>query len=101
MTVDDINKKECCGCSLCATVCVKRCITMTPDAEGFLFPIINKDECINCGICYKKCPVTKGVETNTDPYYFAAAISNKEDLFNSSSGGIFIALAKHILKLGG
>ena len=101
MTVDDINKKECCGCSLCATVCVKRCITMTPDAEGFLFPIINKDECINCGLCYKKCPVTKGVETYTEPYYFAAAISNKEDLLNSSSGGIFIALAKHILRLGG
>ena len=30
------DKKECCGCSACANVCPKQCITMEEDQEGFL-----------------------------------------------------------------
>ena len=101
MTIENLNKHDCCGCSLCANICIKKCITMQPDAEGFLFPTINKVECTNCGLCYKKCPATKAIETYEFPQYFASAISDKEDLLNSSSGGLFISLAKHILSIGG
>lgn len=30
------NKKQCSGCSACATACPIQCITMTEDKEGFL-----------------------------------------------------------------
>ena len=101
MTIEDINKKDCCGCSLCSTVCTKKCISMQPDEEGFLIPTINRNECNNCGLCYKKCPVNKEYKTKKTPRYFASAISDKKELMNSSSGGTFIALAKHILSQNG
>ena len=101
MTIYNINKKECCGCALCSIICVKHCIKMQSDAEGFLTPIIDDEQCINCGLCYKKCPVSKAIETYESPRYYAAAISNKEELLYSSSGGLFVSLAKHILSIGG
>lgn len=102
MTIDDINKIDCCGCSLCANLCGKKCITMQFDEEGFLFPVINKEHCTDCGLCYKKCPVNKANKVDKiDPIYYASAISDKEDLLNSSSGGTFIALAKYILSEDG
>ena len=35
------NKKQCSGCSACATACPIQCITMTEDKEGFLYPQVN------------------------------------------------------------
>ena len=49
------NKQNCCGCSACATICPKRCITMAADNEGFLYPQVNKNICIDCGLCEKVC----------------------------------------------
>ena len=37
------DKRECCGCSACASVCPKRCITMCEDNEGFLYPFVDTD----------------------------------------------------------
>ena len=51
------NKQDCCGCTACASVCPKQCITMVQDNEGFLYPLIDKDKCVDCHLCEKKCPV--------------------------------------------
>ena len=51
------DKRECCGCSACASVCPKRCITMCEDNEGFLYPFVDTDICIECGLCENICPV--------------------------------------------
>ena len=50
------DKKECCGCTACLSVCPKQCITMQADEEGFLYPVINREVCIDCGLCEKVCP---------------------------------------------
>lgn len=101
MTIEDINEKDCCGCSLCSSVCVKKCISMRSDEEGFLIPVINKVDCTDCGACYKMCPVNKDYKIKKNSHYFASAIANKKELIESSSGGTFIALAKYILSQGG
>ena len=75
---------------------------MEIDSEGFMQPSINHSSCIDCGLCYKKCPCNRQIKLESIvPLYYTAAISDKEELINSSSGGIFISLAKHIISRGG
>lgn len=101
MTIEEIGN-DCSGCSLCVQICSKRCISMQSNAEGFLYPKINFDICVNCGLCYKKCPCNGGKHIDeSNPQYYASANKNDEDLLKSSSGGIFIAMAKNIIKQGG
>ena len=47
------NAEECCGCHACAAVCMRNCISMKTDEEGFLYPDIDYKNCINCGKCEK------------------------------------------------
>ncbi|MCR5430293.1 MAG: 4Fe-4S binding protein [Eubacterium sp.] len=53
------NKDECCGCSVCASICPSEAIIMTEDEEGFLYPQIDKSKCINCNRCVSVCPLKK------------------------------------------
>lgn len=102
MTIKDINKRYCSGCSLCVQLCTKKCISMHPDREGFFYPVIDEDSCVDCGLCYQKCPVnSQYMENHILPIYYSATIADKQELLESSSGGIFIALAKYILSEGG
>ena len=49
------NKENCCGCSACYAVCPVKAITMTADAEGFLYPAIDENKCIGCHKCLQVC----------------------------------------------
>lgn len=49
------NKSECSGCSACYAICPVKAITMEPDKEGFLYPIINEEICIRCYKCMCVC----------------------------------------------
>lgn len=76
------NRSECCGCSACYSVCEKSgektgeiiyrfsknnreseilpltgAITMLPDEEGFLYPVIDASKCIRCYRCLRVCPM--------------------------------------------
>ena len=98
--IAQINKKECTGCGLCSVVCPKSCIKMASDAEGFLVPSVDEALCVDCGICLKKCPVTEasdGLFLPERQEYFCGAVSDKEKLKKSSSGGVFLELAEHFL----
>lgn len=101
MTIETIGRNNCSGCSLCSLVCLHQCISMQEDKEGFLQPIINHDICVDCGLCYKLCPCKEQYLEERQPSYYAASIMDKESLKNSSSGGIFIALASSFIKQGG
>lgn len=99
--INIIDKKNCCGCSACASICPKQCISMVEDYEGFLYPSINKDICIDCSLCEKACnelhPFNK-----REPIKVLAAINKNNDIrLESSSGGIFYLLAEKIINEGG
>lgn len=74
---------------------------MEADSEGFLYPVINRAECIHCGLCEKVCPM----EINSLEEYtmsaFAVKNPNTTERKQSSSGGVFISLAKQILAENG
>lgn len=97
-----INKNDCTGCMACMNICPRNAIYIYEDSEGFKFPKINQDLCINCGLCKKVCPVINKMEENTyNIKAYACKNKNLENRLKSSSGGIFILLAKYIIKNGG
>lgn len=51
------RKEECCGCSACYSICPQNAISMEPDEQGFLYPIIQESRCITCHLCIKVCPI--------------------------------------------
>lgn len=93
--------KDCCGCTACEQLCPKKCITFTEDAEGFMYPDVNENECIECGICVKHCPIISRTSEHNKPKVYAAKYSRRDEVFKSTSGGLFLPIAKKILSRGG
>lgn len=100
------HKNDCCGCTACESVCSHKAITMEPDNEGFLYPIVNESHCVECHLCEKTCPVLERdrqdetIEIKGQQYY--ALRSKDEDiLYNSSSGGVFSVVANYVFNHSG
>src|SRR5574344_1021804 len=101
--IDKLDKSLCTGCYGCMNVCPKDAITFCEDNEGFKYPRIDSNKCIKCNLCEKRCPIMTHLQNkNTDtPQVYAAWNKNEEIRVNSTSGGIFTALASAVLKNGG
>ncbi len=95
------EKSNCCGCSACVQRCPKQCITLKEDEEGFFYPQIDKNNCIECNLCEKVCPLINPFEKITPIKVLAVKNRNEEERLASSSGGVFIALAKYVISHGG
>ena len=98
-----LSKKDCCGCSVCSNICPQHCIEMTEDSEGFFYPQIDALRCTECGACMKHCPVLLDAPTEEgeQPEAYAAMNRDEEERLASSSGGVFILLAKETIRQGG
>ncbi len=96
-----IDKEKCSGCHACATACPKNCISMERDEEGFLYPIVDEDKCVNCGLCEKSCPIIERNPISKKPSAYAAISKNEEIRLQSSSGGVFTAIATKVILDGG
>lgn len=97
--------QNCTGCGLCDNVCSHNAISMVWSKEGFLIPQVNTEACINCGLCSKQCIALEEKQEYTDDVGSVAAWGgwnkNESTHLQSSSGGVFSALAEHILAEGG
>lgn len=58
------DKKECCGCAACFSVCPRKAISMIEDEEGFEYPAIDESKCISCYLCIKVCPFKRVTESD-------------------------------------
>lgn len=101
-------KQECTGCRMCEQICPKNAIKMEEDGEGFLIPVVDENLCINCGLCLKKCPQLNDIEKDIEveekiesQTAYAAKINSAETLKESSSGGVFSALANECIEKNG
>lgn len=96
------SSKECTGCGACQQICPKKCITMAPDKEGFLYPVVDESKCVKCGRCVKVCQLEHIVPEQKDCLEnvkaWAAKLRNKEKVMKSASGGAFVAIAEYILE---
>ncbi|MBQ9761486.1 MAG: Coenzyme F420 hydrogenase/dehydrogenase, beta subunit C-terminal domain [Oscillospiraceae bacterium] len=92
----------CSGCSACASICPKGCISMAADREGFLRPVVDAGRCVDCGLCQRACPVLHPPALpEQEPQLLAVLNSDDSDRARAASGGVFILLARQILKKGG
>lgn len=102
LSVNNIEKNSCCGCKGCAEICPKKAITFETDSEGFWYPVVDEKVCNNCGLCKAKCPNqnTKSKEDNTRNVY-AAWNRDQSVRLDSTSGGVYHALASFVLSKNG
>jgi acetyltransferase-like isoleucine patch superfamily enzyme/coenzyme F420-reducing hydrogenase beta subunit len=96
------DKVQCCGCNACGDVCSHDAITFKTDIEGFWYPEVDKEKCIDCGLCEKVCPIINVKELKKNDLEqsvcYAAEHKNLEVVFDSTSGGLFSALADIMYK---
>lgn len=73
---------------------------MSPDSEGFLSPLVDTAHCTGCGLCLQTCPWqnVRAIDTRIiPPQVYAAWHLDQNIRRQSSSGGVFTALAEEIL----
>ncbi|MEI8374854.1 MAG: Coenzyme F420 hydrogenase/dehydrogenase, beta subunit C-terminal domain [Planctomycetota bacterium] len=98
------QQDDCTACEACVSVCPVNAIGMVTNEKGFLFPVINDDQCIHCGLCQKACPAnaTECIPGNSiEKTVYAAWIKDAHVRSESSSGGLFSAIAQSVLDEGG
>lgn len=99
ITIQD--KKDCCGCSACASVCPKHCITMSEDSEGFIYPCVDESVCVDCHLCERVCPIINYGNDREPLAVYAAKNPDESIRMQSSSGGVFTLLAERVIDEGG
>lgn len=92
---------RCTGCGACMSGCPRDAITMARDKEGFAYPAIDKKKCVRCGHCTAVCPILHEREPKSLPAAFAAWNRDEGIRRDSTSGGVFTALADYVLESGG
>lgn len=95
------EKKNCCGCTACASICPKECISLVKDEEGFKYPEIDLNKCVDCGMCKRVCPVNSVFDTSETKETYIAQLKNSNELYKSASGGIFAAIAHNVISNNG
>jgi len=99
---DLVNWEQCCGCGACASKCSKQAISMHPNHEGFLHPVVDTDNCVECGACEKVCPgLSAAYNLNAKPQSFIIQHKNDSIRYQSTSGGAFTAIAEEVIRRGG
>lgn len=102
--LDFDREQNCYGCGACAYVCPQNAIDMTQNAEGFLMPVVDESLCSVCGLCEKKCtfmnPYTPDQKLERSNCY-AGFNKTREELKESTSGGIAAILMDYFLSTGG
>lgn len=96
-----IEKKDCSGCTACASICPLHCIQMQRDDEGFLYPVVNEERCIDCGACEKICPVRMKQPKHAIKEAYVVQDRRDDIRASSSSGGGYTAIAEYIISRDG
>lgn len=93
---------DCCGCKACEQICTHQAISFHVNDEGFWYPSVNETKCVQCGLCEKVCPMEESESIlHQKGIAYAFQLSDKEALLNSSSGGVFYAIASNVLNGNG
>lgn len=96
------EKSELCtGCTACKNVCPSDCIYMEENDDGFKYPMINETKCIECNACRNVCPVNNVIKGEKVKRAYIARYKDPVIVENSTSGGVFSALADYVFSKDG
>lgn len=97
------DKSMCVGCGACVQSCSLNCISLQMDEEGFYYPSVITERCIECGKCERVCPSINSLNNSSNGIKDVWCVKNidNEIRFNSSSGGVFSAIAEYIISENG
>lgn len=102
MFLDSKKKEQCCGCTACSQICPVSAIKMEEDEKGFFYPVLDQSKCINCSKCRKVCPMEENyMGREAAPEIYAGKSKDENIVKESSSGGMFSALAQWVLERNG
>ena len=99
--LDILPFDKCCGCGACICACPTQALSFSQDDFGFIRPQIDNAKCVGCEKCIRTCPQYNDIESSRPKHVFAALNKNDSVVVNSSSGGIFYALAESVISEGG
>lgn len=98
------DKRECCGCTACASICNHEAIHMQVDEMGFKYPVVDISKCVECGLCEKVCAFQEHYDTDSnfqEPFVYAVRHKNNKEIKTSRSGAMFTALSDFIFERKG
>ena len=98
------DKRECCGCTACASICNHEAIYMQVDEMGFKYPVVDISKCVECGLCEKVCAFQEHYDTASnfqEPFVYAVRHKNNKEIKTSRSGAMFTALSDFIFERKG
>jgi acetyltransferase-like isoleucine patch superfamily enzyme/coenzyme F420-reducing hydrogenase beta subunit len=104
--INIFRKENCTGCGACVDICPTKAIVLETDIEGFWYPKVNHELCTNCGLCEKVCAELHIEELKDscitkEPIVFSAIHKENDVRRESTSGGLFSALASKVYEEGG
>lgn len=102
--IDEKIGKNCTGCEACVNICSLEAVKMVPDNEGFYYPRVDSRKCVSCGKCLTSCPVLNPLKPETaagQEEVYAAWNTDPVIRTESTSGGVFTALAQAVISRGG
>lgn len=92
---------SCSGCSACALVCPKNCITIKRDDEGFFRAFKEEVQCSHCGLCENVCPfITMDMQKLDEGRLYSAYAKDNSVRKTASSGGVASCLAEYGMEQG-
>lgn len=98
-----VKKEACTGCKMCEDICPHHAICFKSGSDGFWFPVVDEGNCTKCGLCISKCPVQNpyNIHNKVQPQIYSAWVKDNKIRLSSTSGGIYYAMANHIIDTGG
>lgn len=91
------DKKDCCGCTACVSICHHNAIKMHCDEVGFTFPQVDVTKCVECGLCERVCPIQNDITLLQPKTSTVAVATDSQEQLTSTSGGLASAFARYII----